>query len=78
MKYVQTYENFLNEGRFETVFTETHGGKNILLFRGQSGKFYEEAPQGCQIEKACQWSVGGKGWTWMSFIGCVFATCRRV
>lgn len=46
MKYVKTYESFLNEGRYEAVFTEASGGKNILLFRGQSGKFYEEAPQG--------------------------------
>ena len=46
MKYVKTFESFLNEGRLEAVFTETSGGKNILLFRGQSEKFYEESPQG--------------------------------
>lgn len=46
MKHLETYESFLREGRFEAVFTETSGGKNILLFRGQSEKFYEESPQG--------------------------------
>jgi len=46
MKYVKTYESYLNEGRYEAVFTEASDRKNILLFRGQSGKFYEELPQG--------------------------------
>lgn len=45
MKHLHTFESFLNEG-LHAVFTETDGGKNILLFRGQSGKFYEEKPQG--------------------------------
>ena len=52
MKWIKTFEewkvseSYLNEGRHEAVFTESSGGKNILLFRGQSEKFYEEAPQG--------------------------------
>lgn len=46
MQQLKTFESFLNEGKFEAVFTEVDRGKKILLFRGQSEKFYEESPQG--------------------------------
>lgn len=50
MKYIKLRKNFIfeniNEGKFNFEFIKTNGGKNILLFRGQYGKFYEKSKQG--------------------------------
>jgi hypothetical protein len=74
MKHIKAYESFLvektgNDGF--AIFTETKGGKNIFLFRGQAGKFFEEKRQGyndsygmlfasCDINNAYFYS--GSGW----------------